>query len=192
VVLRDELSHAGVELGARERHQRHDVPRIRRELAGEPAAEGDAAFDVGARGVKAQIALQKVLGQRGDRSRAGVRIDAEHHHPLGVIVPRGNPRLRQHERRGGRHAGNLAHFQHRAPPVVEAQPFAVGQHPHVGIRDQDLFPQIGLETVHHAQHHDQRHDSDGHPAHGDERNKGKEARGAAAGEVAQRDPAFQR
>ena len=183
--LRDVRAETGIELRSRRRDQRDDVARKRRQLARQARPQRDSPVDAGTRGAEGQVSLGEMSRQAGDRSRAGVGLDAVDLHSLREVVPRRDQSLTEHEGRRRVHPFRASHPGEDPAPVVEAQSFAVGQDTQMRVRDEDLVAQIVLEAVHHAEDHDQRGDPDHHAADGDDGDQRQQARRPAAAQIPQ-------
>src|SRR5215468_3165227 len=63
--------------------------------------------------------------------------------------------------------------------------WGLGKNPNVRVDAQNLIFQTGLKTTHHRKNHNQNHDVNGNPAHGDHRNQGDKRLPASRLQIAQ-------
>ena len=171
------------------RDQRHLVARHRRQRARQLDSEHDAELAVGQIG---DPAAAQVLRDLGDL-RFRVRIDAADQRAAHRIAARDH-RLRVDVRRRRRHLGVLLRLRGDPAPVVDRA--VVGRD--LDVRQRRHHPRAHFlrESVHHAEHDDQRHHAERDARHRDrrdERNERVAPPGAAPGaRVAQADAYFVR
>jgi hypothetical protein len=102
-------------------------------------------------------------------------------------VPRRHQCFGQDERRSHYDAGLLPNLCKHFLPVVDPKAFAVAKHAYIRTSNEDLLAQVVLQSVHHADDHDEGAYANEHAADRNDADQRQQLRSAAAPQISPRD-----